>query len=80
MIYVRHKGDHRSLIESRLCGLIIQFISALKAIGVGELVYYFKTKQNKSYQNQLHFRELKDINASINTGYRQTLQVDKQLG
>ena len=33
--------------------------------------YYFKIKQNSNYQNQLHFRELKDINTAFNNSVSQ---------
>lgn len=64
--------------SSRYSGIFVLFASALLAIGVSGLFYYFKIKQNENYQNQLHFRELKDIGTSIDNGVEQIFQVATQ--
>ncbi len=64
--------------SSRLKGILVVFASTLLAITVCAVFYYFKIKQNESYQNQLHFRELQNINTSINNGIGQFKQYSKQ--
>ncbi|MDX2367009.1 MAG: hypothetical protein QNK36_01155 [Colwellia sp.] len=57
--------------SSRLKGVFVIFSSMLLAVSVCAVFYYFKIKQNENYQNQLHFREVKDMNQPINNGVEQ---------
>ncbi|MDX2369318.1 MAG: hypothetical protein QNK36_13110 [Colwellia sp.] len=57
--------------SSRLKGVLVIFASMLLAVTVCAVFYYFKIKQNENYQNQLHFREVKGMNQSINNGVEQ---------
>ncbi|WP_286266333.1 hypothetical protein [Thalassotalea atypica] len=65
--------------SSRLKGILVVFASTLLAITVCSVFYYFKIEQNESYQNQLHFRELQNINTSFNNGIGQFKQYSKQI-
>jgi len=51
--------------RSRLKGVLVVFASIVLAVMLCGIFYYFKIKQNESYQNQLHFRELKNLSTDF---------------
>ncbi|GAB5379665.1 MAG: hypothetical protein Alis3KO_05560 [Aliiglaciecola sp.] len=50
-----------SVYTKRYSGLLILLTSIILAVIVSAGFYYFKIQKNEQYQNQLHFREIKDI-------------------
>ena len=60
-----------SLLSGRYSSLFTVTLTVLLATVIGGGYYYYQIKQNENYQNQLHFRELKDIRQTVDSGLQQ---------